>query len=672
MAPNKYDKTRREIAHGFISGNTHTPGRYSGNPPRMLRDLEQSQPILEAGRTTSCRDEAELLTAERFELSRRLPVCNGKGLCKRSDRLVVGCACRTDGCGVTAWSFRAGADVWACVKLHPFRCTDEPKPSRHYGTTAYSVGMLRPLLLAHAAADHFTVSMASNLLTHYCARTLPKSFVRRVVDSCSDSADDLTIQTERLPCVIAALEDKGWLASLFTVSADEMRAELLDTARTDHARAQRDLSPDDHTPFDESIVPNCPPDKRYVVGYALAPPHAAQLYAKCHPISLSDFSHCPNRMHAGTLGSRYVLDANHNLVDLVHVRLLLNECERSWDVLNRFTDAIIDTFDQPRHIDCNDGDHGCAESFYKHFREAKRFHDYKPRCEALAKVAPHGRAVTAYKRAFASTSIAELTRLKQAMPPDVAEALAQVHDVEQYPVVAKFLRGNRGLSSGISRGDPLSDVRRAHLPGSLLKLVENIARRFETRKREASSHNGTLPPRVEHEVQKAANDGARFTESMVLLSGDEKSATVRSIRVPGRTYRIIFDKIADADGQSCDGNCSIQSGLPCEHQFAAVRVANRDMHQLMHVKDSAEHWKAMYSSVDVDMPSSAEIDAYENLKDESLRLPPLLKPKRGRPRVSSRTECILERITKKRRLQHSSICSSNEHDSDHCNNIKEE
>lgn len=666
MAPNKYDKTRREIALGFISGDAHSPGRYSGNPPRKLSALQASLPILVAGRTTACRDDAELLTAERFEAARRLPVCNGKGLCKRSDRLVVGCACRTDGCGVTAWSFRAGADLWACVKLLPFVCTDEPKPSRHFGTTAYSVGMLRPLLLARVAEDQFTVSMATTLLSQYCARPLPKSFVRRVVDSCSESEDGLTTLTERLPCVIAALADKGWLATLFTVSADEMHAELMDTARADHEHAQKELPLDKQSPFDPTIVPNCPLDKRYVVGYALAPPHVAQLYAQCHPISMADFVHCANRTHGGTLGSRYVLDANRDLVDLVHVRLLLNECERAWDVLNRFTNVFIQSFDQESHIDCNDGEHGCTESFQKHFKVAKRFHDYKTRCDVLSKKSPHGSAVTSYKRAFSAPSLVELTRMKNAMPTHVQQALQQVPDEEQYPVAAQYLRGNRGLSSIVWKGDPLSDVRRAHLPGSMLKLVENIARRFERRKQDAMEWTAVLPPRVLTEISKAETDGARFSENMVLLAGDGQSATVRSIRVPGRTYRIVFDRIADADARSCDGNCSVLTGLPCEHQFAAVRTSGKRMHEVMHEWDCTDHWREFYQGVDIDMPSSAEIDAYEHLKDETLRLPPLLKPKRGRPRVSSRTECILERITKKRRIFHCAFCASADHESDEC------
>ena len=81
--------------------------------------------------------------------------------------------------------------------------------------------------------------------------------------------------------------------------------------------------------FDFKSVPNVDDNLINIICYALSPPFAIDLYNECHKFSCSDFTHGRHRTFAGILGSRYALNSNRSLVDLVHVRLLFNESRRS-------------------------------------------------------------------------------------------------------------------------------------------------------------------------------------------------------------------------------------------------------------------------------------------------------------------------------------------------------
>lgn len=88
----------------------------------------------------------------------------------------------------------------------------------------------------------------------------------------------------------------------------------------------------DKTPFDVSSIPELSPESCFVVGYTLFPPNSDLFHCLCPPFSTFDFNHCKHREFGGVLGSRYALNESKVFVDLVHVRLLFNEDESTWNI----------------------------------------------------------------------------------------------------------------------------------------------------------------------------------------------------------------------------------------------------------------------------------------------------------------------------------------------------
>ena len=67
----------------------------------------------------------------------------------------------------------------------------------------------------------------------------------------------------------------------------------------------------------------------------------------------------------------------------------------------------------------------------------------------------------------------------------------------------------------------------------------------------------------------------------------------------------------------------------------------------------------MYKDSIIEVPTAGDIAAVSHLKDDTLRLPPFLKPKKGRPKETARKKSFLE--TKKKRTFHCSVCGDAAH-----------
>lgn len=661
---------------------------YSGNPPRKLADLLSVSTVIAPFEERKTRDEAQLVSFEYFERAQKFPLMTGKGLCKNTERLVVMCSCKTSNCGKVMWSFSSPMSTqcrWICKEVHPFICEGPTPVSRTTGCTAYNIDMLKPLIIGSfnvSKMKNLTAEMCRALLTAYCPRPLSASFIQRLRNAVSVNVFGSPYEAvNKLPCVAQALKKKGWVVQLFYLTSSEMSDELLEIAKSDFEKRKKALASNSlmayqngstSSPllFGESVIPKVEDGKKYIVGYLLCPPNASHLHDYCHRFSVSDFTHCKHRSLKGILGSRYMLNSNRSLVDIAHVRLLRNEDEKAWRILNQATVLSVPFFDDKQHVDTSDADKGAHAAFRRHFPTSGRFLDYFHRVQALSKSAPRSLVVQHYQKAFNCKSTSELDDCKQLMASNVRTVLEKFEDSEQYPVAARWLRGNMGSSAVESANNALNDVREMCFTSSMLGLAENIKVRYDKQASFANAAEGILTPTFAKKMHPIKLDSYRFGSDSVSISEDRTYALVKSKRIPGKTYKVIFDEIKNVSSLSCDGNCSVLTGLPCAHQVAASREFGVDITYFMHEFDTVSHWKDMYRNHGIEIPSTKEIEDQIGLQDDTLRLPPALKQPKGRPKEACRHQSILDKLQVKKRKMTCSVCQSDTHTKANCPTVK--
>ena len=140
---------------------------------------------------------------------------------------------------------------------------------------------------------------------------------------CPEQEEDAV---KELPCVLAALNDCGFIATMKTTDSTEIRRLCLEVAKADHSRAEEarqkkcKKTGDTFVPkrFDAEDLPEIDDSKKYLCGYTLAPKNGQDLYRQCpYQVVSGDFCHAtdPNGP-TGVLGSVYSPDANNSLADL--------------------------------------------------------------------------------------------------------------------------------------------------------------------------------------------------------------------------------------------------------------------------------------------------------------------------------------------------------------------
>lgn len=647
-------KERRNLARNSIrqygSGQNSV---YSGDPPRSLAQLASFPVLLSRDITKRTRDEAELLSCEYYEHNNKFPVFTGKGQSKSCERLFMKCSCDLMDCGLVGWVYCSrGSEepFWKCTKFTPFKCIGATEPSKQTGFTVYAINMLKPIIIQNldkAKIQSLTVNMCRNLLLSYCARKLSTSFVQRLRKSIQQDVFGTPSQSiKKLPCVAQALSDKGWVVQIIVVSSGEMYNELVNIHRAEFDKVEQSKPVTERALYDPSVVPSLPDDNIYVVGFLLCPPNAEHLHQYCHRFSVSDFTHCKHRELKGILGSRYMLNGNRSLVDIAHVRLLRNEDEISWRILNQATCLSVRNFDSSNHIDASDADKGAHSAYRRHFPHSGRFLDYYHRVQALQKTGARSLSVQHFKKAFQCKTVEELQRCKSEMPQNVRSIIEKYPDEEQFPVCAKYLRGQMGSSAVESANHALLAVREMDFTSSMMGLAENIKRRHDKQVLFSKASKGTMTPSFTKKFHEVKVNSRRFGSDSVTFSADKSEAFVKSIRLPGKVYKVVFREIREASSLACDGNCSVLTGIPCEHQVAAVRHLGKDIEDYLHEFDTVSNWREMYTGSEIELPSSADIESYSHLVNEKFSLPPVLKPAKGRPKKGARQLGWLERMSK--------------------------
>lgn len=217
--------------------------------------------------------------------------------------------------------------------------------------------------------------------------------------------------------------------------------------------------------------------------------------------------------------------------------------------------------DEPEHMDVSDGDKGARSSFETSFAHATHLLDYFHRVQALSK-SKGTAAAQAYKELCACRCPAELRSLT-IFGPAVLSAINAVPDCKQFPIATPGTRGQRGSSACESLNNAMKSVRQASFVSSLMKLVTNIKKRYDTQRKATMEFPGPLPPRVRSKMADAFELASRITSGHVAVSTCGTCADVQSVRYAGLVRRVIFNKIKNCNDLSCSTFCSTMSPPDC-------------------------------------------------------------------------------------------------------------
>ena len=425
---------------------------------------------------------------------------------------------------------------------------------------------------------------------------------------------------------------------------------MIKIAKAEHAASQKNsLQP--RMLFDVKSVPVLRGNLEYVHGYELGPPSANDLHAVSQKYSSSDFAHCKvYKGGAEILGSRCAYDGKSHLVDLMHIRYFANESKATWNELNRATKSFLPDFDSLEQVDASDADKGGSASFKQSFQNARHFYDKKHRNETLVKVS--GAHNDAYNAAFYSKSMAHLRILQQSWSPGIRDRLGQLADEEQYPVayadVTNLSMRERQGSQGVeSLNNAVMAPRSSHFGHSLMKLARNIQKRFRLRQLEAAACDVPVP-RADPWYLDQQMQALKIPPGNVLVDVSKEFATVRSTVDANKTYRIVYKEVKNANNKACDGpDCAFRK-LPCRHIIAAANALQGVVEDYMNPIDLLGPYQKCYANLSIELPSTAEIDAFAHLRNDNLRIPPWLHRPRGAP-PKKRKKGIVETVVNKKR-----------------------
>ena len=419
-----------------------------GGAPRTILELTllDDGDIIKPGMKFLSCDAAELAVCELYEKKGKLSVVSGRaGLEKGPARLAVGCSCGGANCGRFNINFSIAAKVWTCSRATRFECSNLAVPSQRFGTTAYTPQMLAPLLLRlMVEGDDVTAREVRATVSNTAGRNLSATYIKSTRMAARQQFDGDPVEAlAMMPALAAALIEQNWKVEIFTRNADEMRLELLRIAEAKHAEWNASREAPLRTRFDPTVVPTLPTDAKYLFGFAISPPSAEQLHERSQHFASSDFAHCTEvKGLGGVLGSRYASDSNKALADIAHVRLLANEDEAAWTMLNKATLRAVPSFDRADQVDASDGDKGGKASKKKIFLLVKSFLDFKHRAEALAKSG--GKATAdAYREAFHAKWRRRHRRDKAGLvPAGVRRRIGAEEDAVQFPAACVAAGGS--------------------------------------------------------------------------------------------------------------------------------------------------------------------------------------------------------------------------------------
>ena len=185
--------------------------------------------------------------------------------------------------------------------------------------------------------------------------------------------------------------------------------------------------------------------------------------------------------------------------------------------------------------------------------------------------------------------------------------------------------------------------------------MEMAKRKFDEDKAAALAWNKKLTPRAHLIVDVAKVASRDIPSSNVAFSDDSrKKGTVKCIKSPHILYSFNLDEVSKGSLEACSCGIVQSTGLPCLHCCAAARVGGTLLEDYVSKYRRTDTWKKQYASLEFKLPSQADVEKHRHLFNLSLRLPPVLKKAKGRPRKNARKRTFVDDLkrgkSKKRRM----------------------
>ena len=142
---------------------------------------------------------------------------------------------------------------------------------------------------------------------------------------------------------------------------------------------------------------------------------------------------------------------------------------------------------------------------------------------------------------------------------------------------------------------------------------------------------------------------------------------------PGKYTRVTLDEVGNGGLGACDSGCMLQQLTPCPHVIAAAMFAGKDLQEVVHPCIMASYWKVQYNENPFELPSDADIQRFAHLANDNIRLHPMRKRRRGRPKKGARFQSALEKAqkNKEKRAVTCHYCFKKGHTSRSCKHAKE-
>ncbi len=155
---------------------------------------------------------------------------------------------------------------------------------------------------------------------------------------------------------------------------------------------------------------------------------------------------------------------------------------------------------------------------------------------------------------------------------------------------------------------------------------------------------------------------------MVFQNATNTKALVTTADNPPRTCTVDLEEVRNAGIAACSIGCSVLTGLPCAHAVSVANKAGRGIEDFMNLKDTTAGWKLQYpEDLEFAIPSDADIELHAGLADALLRLPPVLRRPKGRPKGKKRAKGHREAfLCKKKRIFTCQMCFKKGHTSPYC------
>jgi len=293
----------------------------------------------------------------------------------------------------------------------------------------------------------------------------------------------------------------------------------------------------------------------------------------------------------------------------------------------------------------SDGEKGFVSVLNEIMSLASQLLDKGHKRDALRKLKGGREASKAYDQCFQARTVQEIESIKSKMSPVARATLEKNADANLFPCVKGGFFGFECGPYIESFNKQLSEhgIRDLHAPLQAREFMEMVCKTFAERKAEALACKKKLPPRIQAVIDIAKVAARDLPTSSINFRDDAKmQGTVKDIKNPNILYAFDLLQLSNCSLAACSCGVVQSTGLPCVHCCAAARAGSNRIEDYVAPLYRTDAWKEQYANVVCTLPSQADIEKHEHLFNPRLKLPPLLKKPKGRPRNNLRTRTYMD------------------------------